>query len=101
MEDIFGEKDLIEQILLLEMKKYYLSDFLNFWEEIDPRSSAFFLGGEYAGAVYLTNGQWRAYAHIPSFLLVGKGSTERFRHLIYSRKKVKAKKAVEDFYRRF
>ena len=100
MEDIFREKDLIEQILLVEMKKSYLSGSPSFWEEITPRSSIFFLGEENAGAVYLIEGKWRAYAHIPTSLLVGKGSTRQFRHLIYSRKKVEAKKAVEDFYRR-
>ena len=100
MEDIFGEKGLIEQILLLEMEKDYLSGSPSFWEETSPKASAFFLGGEYAGAVYLVNGQWKAYAYIPTSLLIGKGSTEQFQHLISSRKKVKAKKAVEDFYRR-
>ena len=100
MSDVFREKDLIEQILLLEMKKYYLSGSPSFWEEPSPKASAFFLGGEYAGAVCLTNGQWRAYTYIPAFLLIGKGSTEQVQHLITSRKKVKAKKAMEDFYRR-
>ena len=100
MEDIFGEKGLIEQILLLEMEKDYLSGSPSFWKETSPKASAFFLGGEYAGAVCLTNGQWRAYTYIPAFLLIGKGSTERSQHLISSRKKVEAKKAVVDFYKK-
>ena len=98
MKDIFGEKGLIEQILLLEMEKDYLSGSPSFWEEIDPKASIFYLGGEHAGVVYLTNGQWRAYACIPSSLLIGKGSAEQFQHLISSRKKVEAKKGVVDFY---
>ena len=94
MEDIFREKGLIEG-------KYYFSGSPGFWEETSPKASVFFLGGEHAGTVYLTkDGRWRAHAHIPASLLVGKGSTKQFRHLIYSRKKVEAKKAVEDFYRR-
>ena len=101
MKDIFREKDLIEQILLLEMEKDYLSGSPSFWKETSPKASAFFLGGEYAGAVYLTkDGRWRAHAYIPASLLIEKGSTEQVQHLIYSRKKVEAKKAVEDFYRR-
>ena len=95
MEDIFREKGLIEG-------KYYFSGSPGFWEEqMDPRSSIFFLGEEYAGAVNLTkDGRWRAYAYIPAFLLIGKGSTEQVQYLISSGKKVEAKKAVEDFYRR-
>ena len=93
MEDIFRERGLIEG-------KYYFSDSPGFWEEIDPRSSTFFLEGEYAGAVYLANGQWRAYVCIPASLLIGKGSTEQVQHLISSRKKVEAKKAVVDFYKK-
>jgi len=101
MSDVFGEKDLIEQILLVEEGKYHFSGSPSFWEEIDPKASIFYLGGEHAGIVYLTKGgRWGAQAHIPTSLLVGKGSTKQFRHLIYSRKKVEAKKAVEDFYRR-
>ena len=99
MEDIFGEKGLIEQILLVEEGKYHFSGSPGFWEETDPRSSDFFLGGEFVGAVNLTkDGRWRAYVYIPASLLIGKGSTERSQHLISSRKKVEAKKAVEDFY---
>ena len=93
MEDIFREKGLIKG-------RYYFSGSPGFWEEIDPESSIFFLGGEGAGAVFLINGQWRAYAYIPASPLIEEGSTKRFQHLISSRKKVKAKKAVEDFYRR-
>jgi len=93
MEDIFREKGLIEG-------KYYFSDSPGFWEEQNPRSSIFLLGGEYVGGVYLTDGRWEAHAHIPASLLIGKGSTEQVQHLIFSRKKVEAKKAVEDFYRR-
>jgi len=101
MEDIFGEKDLIEQTLLVEEGKYHFSDSPGFWEETDPRSSIFFLGGEYVGVVYLTkDGRWRAHAHIPASLRIGKGSAKQVQPLIYSRKKVEAKKAVEDFYRR-
>jgi len=84
LEDIFREKGLIKG-------RYYFSGSPGFWEEIDPESSIFFLGGEGAGAVFLINGQWRAYAYIPA---------EQFQHLISSRKKVEAKKAVVDFYRR-
>ena len=100
MEDIFREKDLIEQILLLEMKRYYFSGSPSFWEETSPRWSTFFLGGEHAGDIYLIEGRWEAYVYIPASLLIGKGSTEKVQRLICSRKKVKAKEAVEDFYRR-
>jgi len=93
MEDIFGEKGLIEG-------KYYFSGSPGFWEEIDPGSSRFCLGGEYAGAVFLLDGRWEACAIIPASLLIGKGSTEQVQHLISSRKKVEAKKAVVDFYKK-
>ena len=92
MNDIFREKGLIGG-------KYYFSGSPGFWEEeMDPRSSIFFLGGEHAGGVYLIEGRWEAYVYIPASLLIGKGSTEKVQRLIYSRKKVEAKKAVVDFY---
>ena len=95
MEDIFRERGLIKG-------KYYFSDSPGFWEETSSSFSGFLLGGEYAGAVYLTkDGRWRAHVYIPASFLVGKGSTEQVQHLLYSRKKVEAKEAVEDFYRRF
>ena len=93
MEDVFREKGLIEG-------KYYFSGSPGFWEEIDFGFFTFYLGGEYAGAVYLMDGRWEAYVCIPASLLIGKGSTEQVQHLISSRKKVEAKKAVVDFYKK-
>ena len=94
MEDIFREKGLIEG-------RYYFSGSPGFWEETSPKASVFFLGEEGVGAVNLTkDGRWRAYVYIPASLLIGKGSTEKSLHLTYSRTKVKAKKVVENFYRR-